>query len=66
MKAPISDTLLLIPDISGFTRFVSENDLQHTGHVISELLEVIIDQNTLGMEIAGIEGDAIMFYREGH
>ena len=65
MKTIQSDALLLIPDISGFTKFVNNNDIKHSSHVISELLEVIIDQNTLGLKVAGIEGDAIMFYREG-
>ena len=65
MKVVQSDALLLIPDISGFTKFVNNNDIKHSSHVISELLEAIIDQNTLGLQVAGIEGDAIMFYRVG-
>lgn len=59
------NALLFIPDISGFTGFVSETDVEHSGHIISELLEVIIDANDIGLEISEIEGDAVLFFRFG-
>lgn len=59
------NALLFIPDISGFSNFVSETDVEHSGHIISELLEVIIDTNEMGMEISEIEGDAVLFFRIG-
>ena len=55
-------SLLLIPDISGFTRFVNEIELEHGRHIVSELLESIIDADDLGLTVAEIEGDAILFY----
>ena len=58
-------SLLFIPDISGFTKFVTETDLSHSQHIISELLSVIINQNELDLKISEIEGDAILFYRNG-
>jgi hypothetical protein len=57
--------LIYIPDISGFTRFVSDTDIQHSQHIIEELLEVILESNDLDLEVSEIEGDAILFYREG-
>lgn len=57
--------LLFIPDISGFTNFVKATDIQHSQHIISELLEVLLDSNQLGLTMAEIEGDAILFYKEG-
>jgi hypothetical protein len=57
--------LLFIPDISGFTRFVHETELDHSRLIIKELLEVIIDSNDSGLEISEIEGDAILFYKFG-
>lgn len=65
MKTSEKIGTLLIPDISGFTQFVSEVELSHSQHIIAELLEVIIDANHLGFEISEIEGDAILFYRFG-
>ena len=56
-------TLLFIPDISGFTRFVTDTEITHSQHIIEELLEVLIDANNIGLEISEIEGDAILFYR---
>jgi hypothetical protein len=57
--------LIFIPDISGFTRFVQETEIEHAGHIVSELLELLIDANQLGMEVSEIEGDAILFFRQG-
>ncbi len=56
-------SLLFIPDISGFTKFVNETELNHSQHIISELLEVIIDSNELNLTVAEIEGDAILFFK---
>jgi len=57
--------LIFIPDISGFTRFVNEVEIDHSQHIIQELLEVIINANQLGLEVSEIEGDAILFYKYG-
>ena len=55
-------SLLFIPDISGFTEFVKDTEIEHSRHIISELLELLIDENDLGMTLAEIEGDALFFY----
>ncbi len=57
--------LLFIPDISGFTRFVSQTALDHSRRIIQELLELLIDANQMGLEVSEIEGDAVLFYRFG-
>ncbi|WP_315816727.1 DUF2652 domain-containing protein [Paraflavitalea speifideaquila] len=57
--------LLFIPDISGFTRFVNEIELEHGRHIIQQLLEVLINANQVGLEVSEIEGDAILFYKFG-
>ena len=57
-------SFLFIPDISGFTNFVNNTDIEHSQHIISELLEIIIDANDLGMTVSEIEGDAVLFYRK--
>ena len=58
-------TLLFIPDISGFTKFVHETEISHSEHIITELLEAIIDANEIDLQISEIEGDAVLFYRNG-
>jgi hypothetical protein len=57
--------LLFIPDISGFTRFVTETEITHSSLIIQELLETLINANQIGLEISEIEGDAILFYKFG-
>lgn len=60
----MAQSLLFIPDISGFTKFVQTTEVEHSQHVIAELLEVLISANTQAMELAEIEGDALFFYKE--
>ena len=60
-----TQALIFIPDISGFTRFVNDTEIQHSQHIIEELLEVILESNELKLEVSEIEGDAILFYRTG-
>ena len=57
--------LIFIPDISGFTEFVTQTEIQHSNHIISELIEVIINANELNLKISEIEGDAILYYKPG-
>jgi hypothetical protein len=57
--------LLFIPDISGFTRFIQETEIEHSRLIIQELLETLITCNEIGLQISEIEGDAILFYRFG-
>src|SRR5260221_9355607 len=60
-----SQGLLFIPDISGFTRFVNETDIEHSRLIIRELLELLINSNQLGLTVSEVEGDAILFYKFG-
>src|SRR5687768_11104496 len=57
--------LLFIPDISGFSRFVTETEINHSRIIIQELLETLINANQINLEVSEIEGDAILFYRFG-
>lgn len=57
--------LLFIPDISGFTKFINEAEIEHSRLIIQELLEILIDNNKIGLEVSEIEGDAILFYKYG-
>jgi hypothetical protein len=57
--------LLFIPDISGFSQFVNEVEIEHSRFIIQQLLEKLIEANDLGLEISEIEGDAILFYKFG-
>jgi hypothetical protein len=58
--------LIFIPDISGFTEFITQTEIKHSNHIISELLEIIINSNQLNLLVSEIEGDAVLFYRKGN
>lgn len=58
----INPALIIIPDIGGFTKFMSESDLVHSQAKIAQLLETILHNNILGLKVSEIEGDAILFY----
>jgi len=57
--------IILIPDISGFTDFTSTTEIDHSAHIITELLELIVESNKMEFTLAEIEGDAVLFYRKG-
>jgi len=61
----VRDGLLFIPDISGFTEFVHSTDVLTGKQITYELLSAIISQNDLKLNIAEVEGDAVLFYRYG-
>ena len=63
MKA--APTLICIPDISGFTRFMSDMDFELTSRVIPSLLNKIIYSNEIELKVSEIEGDAVLFFRQG-
>ena len=58
-----NQSLIYIPDITGFTHFVNNTEISHAQHIISELLEILIQSNSLKMKVSEIEGDAILFYK---
>ena len=60
-----NQALIFIPDISGYTQFVNSTEIQHSRHILKELLEVVLDANEIGLELSEIEGDALLLYRKG-
>ncbi|MBA2328031.1 MAG: DUF2652 domain-containing protein [Flavisolibacter sp.] len=60
-----SPTTILIPDISGFTEFVTNTELSHSSFAISMLINTIIDAVKDEYEISEIEGDAVLMFKRG-
>lgn len=60
-----NSSLIYIPDISGFTNFITKTEIKHSRHIISELLEKIVNANELNLTVSEIEGDAVLFYKLG-
>jgi hypothetical protein len=61
----VREGLIFIPDISGFTELVQSTDVLTGKQITCELLTAIISQNNLQLNIAEVEGDAVLFYRYG-
>lgn len=59
-------TYLIVPDITGYTRFLSLNrfSVGHAQHIISELLGVLIRRGRPRLALSKVEGDAILFYAD--
>ena len=62
----IKSIFIIILDISGYTRFISEHkmDLLHAESIIGELMEAIIDEVDAPIVTHEILGDAVTFYAE--
>ena len=64
MQPKPNQAVLLIADISGYTKFLRLHMLNnaHAQLVITELLESIIDATVPPLKVSKIEGDAVFFY----
>jgi hypothetical protein len=54
-----------IPDISGYTEFLTKTELVHSSHIINELLEAILAANSGDFVLSEVEGDALLLYHKG-
>ena len=63
-KAEMRKVILMIADISGYTRFMVSNakTLAHSQTIITELIDTIIKEVEVPLEIAKLEGDAVFLY----
>jgi hypothetical protein len=61
----MTKALIFIPDISGFTEFMTETQVEHSYGIITELIQSILDTNQMKLTTSEIEGDAVLFYRIG-
>jgi len=69
VRAPVvspmpEPVLLIIADISGYTRYMTANakTLSHSQVIITELVEAIIREVELPLEVAKLEGDAVFLF----
>lgn len=63
-----TEFLLLIADISGYTRFMMKNHTAriHAHGIISDLLSAVIKEVRLPLEVNKLQGDAIFMVAERH
>lgn len=56
---------ILIPDISGFTKFVSGIDIISGQKITQRLLRSLLENDLLDLELSEIEGDALLLHKYG-
>jgi hypothetical protein len=61
----VQGATIFIPDISGYTRFMSKTQLDHNAMILSMLIECLIACNKPEFTVSEIEGDAVLFYKPG-
>jgi hypothetical protein len=62
MSASVKTGYLMLADISGFTHFLAESELDHANAILSELTEMVVGQLTQRLKLAEVEGDAVYVY----
>jgi hypothetical protein len=53
--------LLVLADISGYTAFVTQTEMDHSWEILHELLEVMVRTAQGKLDVSQVEGDAILF-----
>ena len=55
----LKNATIIIPDISGYTDFLTKTELEHSSHIINELIDLLVDCNNieLGNNILEVEMD---------
>ncbi len=56
---------LLLADISGYTVFLSDSELEHARDTLTDLLTLLIDQTKSPLIVSKLEGDAVFSYTWG-
>ena len=60
-----TNATILIPDISGFTEFMTTTELSHSAKAINILIDAIIKSVEEAYEVSEIEGDAVLLIKKG-
>jgi len=65
-RGKVKDVLLVITDISGYTRYMTENktDLLHSQVILTELTQTLLETIEVPLQVSKLEGDAIFLFAE--
>jgi hypothetical protein len=62
VMAKAQNGYIIISDITGYTAYLSESELEHAEDVLRSLLNTIIEYTKLPLVISRLEGDAVISY----
>lgn len=54
--------LLLLADISGYTGYLNDSELEHAHGTLTDLLQILIDRSGPPLTVSKLEGDAVFSY----
>ena len=60
-----TNATILIPDISGFTEFMTTTELAHSTHALNYLIDAMVEAVGQEYEVSEIEGDAVLLIKKG-
>jgi hypothetical protein len=60
-----NDATILIPDISGFTAFMTNSELSHASVALNVLIDAIVKAVGDEYEVSEIEGDCVLLIKQG-
>ena len=58
----VENGYLVISDITGYTKYLNESELEHARDSLSDLLNVLVEHTRSPLRIVELEGDAIFSY----
>jgi uncharacterized protein YndB with AHSA1/START domain len=62
MTPKIQNGYLTLADISGYTSFMAQTELEHSQAILSDFLHLVIENLTPMFRLAEVEGDAVFVY----
>ena len=62
MNTTTQQGFLILADITGFTPFVADTELDHSNEILNEILKGILSYLTPKFTLAEVEGDAVFVY----
>jgi hypothetical protein len=62
MNTTTQQGFLILADITGFTPFVAETELEHSNEIVQHILKGILSYLTPTFTLAEVEGDAVFVY----
>jgi len=62
MMSKTHEGYLLIADITGYTRYLSESELEHAQETLTALLELLVENTRPPLVISRLAGDAVISY----
>lgn len=61
MFSGLQEGALVLADISGYSKFIAQTEVDHSWSILHELLDTVVRSVEGAMDVSQVEGDAILF-----